>query len=122
MLQVPEEPAGRLVNEIGRLRDACLLLAGDRPYREYPLDWVLRHLEGAGFKPMEVQRFPIRYGEKFINSQLDLCTQSLDRLRDRSLAVAFQRHVASLRERALALASTEGGLRHGYDYLIAAET
>jgi hypothetical protein len=118
---VPEDPAGRMVNEIGRLRDSCLLLSGDRPYREYPLDWVLRHLRGAGLRPVEVQRFPVRYGERFINSQLDLCTQSLDRLRDRSLAVALQAHVAGLRERALALASVEGGLRHGYDYLIAAE-
>jgi hypothetical protein len=119
--QVPSEPPGRVVNEIGRLRDACLLLSGDRPYREYPLDWVLRHLESAGFKPVEIQRFPIRYGERFINSQLDLCTQSLDKLRDRALAVALQAHVASLRERAIALAAAEGGLRHGYDYLIAAE-
>jgi hypothetical protein len=118
---VPEEPAGRIVNEIGRLRDACLLLSGDRPYREYPLDWVLRHLKSAGLRPVDVQRFPVRYGERFINSQLDLCTQSLDRVRDRSLAVSLQAHVATLRERALALASAEGGLRHGYDYLIAAE-
>jgi hypothetical protein len=118
---VPEDAAGRTVNEIGRLRDACLLLSGDRPYREYPLDWVLRHLRSAGLRPVEVQRFPIRYGERFINSQLDLCTQSLDRVRDRSLAVALQSHVAKLRERALAIASAEGGLRHGYDYLVAAE-
>jgi hypothetical protein len=117
----PEDPAGRTVNEIGRLRDACLLLSGDRPYREYPLDWVLRQLRSAGLRPSEVQRFPIRYGERFINSQLDLCTQSLDRVRDRSLAVALQARVAELRERALALATTEGGLRHGYDYLVAAE-
>jgi len=31
-------PASQMVVAIGRLRDACLLLAGDRPYREYPLD------------------------------------------------------------------------------------
>lgn len=118
---VPEDAAGRVVNEIGRLRDACLLLSGDRPYREYPLDWVLRHLRTAGLRPVEVRRFPIRYGERFINSQLDLCTQSLDRVRDRSVAVALQSHVAQLRERALALAIAEGGLRYGYDYLVAAE-
>jgi hypothetical protein len=35
--------------------------------------------------------------------------------------VALQTHVAELRERALALATAEGGLRHGYDYLVAAE-
>lgn len=32
----PETRAGRLVWEIGRFRDACMLLAGNTPYREYP--------------------------------------------------------------------------------------
>jgi len=32
-----------------RLRDACLLLAGERPYREYPADWVLRALRRSSF-------------------------------------------------------------------------
>lgn len=29
----PESPAGKIIWEIGRVRDACLLLAGERPYR-----------------------------------------------------------------------------------------
>lgn len=29
---------GHIVVSICRLRDACLLLAGERPYREYPAD------------------------------------------------------------------------------------
>ncbi len=117
----PTDPAGRLVCEIGRLRDACLLLAGERPYREYPMDWVLRHLRLAGFRPLDAQRYAIRYGERFINSQMDMCDQRLSRLRDRSLALAMSEHVAQLRDRALAFAAAEGGLRHGHDYVIAAE-
>lgn len=117
----PTDPAGRLVCEIGRLRDACLLLAGERPYREYPMGWVLRHLRLAGFRPLDAQRYAIRYGERFINSQLDMCDQRLSRLRDRSLALAMSEHVAQLRDRALAFAAAEGGLRYGHDYVIAAE-
>lgn len=117
----PTDPAGRLVCEIGRLRDACLLLAGERPYREYPMDWVLRHLRLAGFRPLDAQRYAIRYGERFINSQMDMCDQRLSRLRDRPLALAMSEHVAQLRDRALAFAAAEGGLRHGHDYVIAAE-
>lgn len=116
-----DAPAGSLVVEIGRLRDACLLLAGQRPYREYPLDWVLRHLEQAGLRPVDVERIPIRYGERFINTQLDLCSESVDKLQDRALAVSLQRHVAQLRHRALAFNQADGGLRHGHDYVIAAE-
>lgn len=118
---VPTDPAGRLVNEIGRLRDACLLLSGDRPYREYPLDWVLRHLQLAQLRPIDVHRIPVCYGERFVNSQLDLCSSALAQVRDRSLAVALQAHVAALRDRALAFVSREGGLRHGHDYIVVAE-
>lgn len=118
---VPGDPAGQLVNEIGRLRDACLLLSGDRPYREYPLGWVLRHLRLAQLRPIDVQRTPVRYGERFVTTQLDLCARAVEQLRNRSLAVALQSHVASLRDRALAYVAREGGIRHGYDYLIAAE-
>jgi len=116
-----DSPAGKVVGEIGRLRDACLLLAGERPYREYPMDWVLRHLRSAGFRPLDAQQFPIRYGERFIHSQLDMCVQRLARLRDRSLALALAEHVGSLRDRAVALCQAEGGLRHGFDYVVAAE-
>src|SRR5690606_11868299 len=98
-----DDPAGRIVVEIGRLRDACLLMAGQRPYREYPLDWVLRHLEHAGLRPVDVERVPIRYGERFINTQLDLCSESVDKLPNRALAVTLQSHIADLRHRALAL-------------------
>lgn len=117
----PTDPAGKIVNEIGRLRDACLLLSGDRPYREYPLEWVLRHLRLAGLRPVDAHRMPIRYGERFINSQLDLCTHGLERLRDRTLALALQSHIAELRDRALAFAAANGGLRHGHDYIVVAE-
>jgi len=117
----PGDPAGRMVCEIGRLRDACLLLAGDRPYREYPMDWILRQLRLAGFRPLDTRRLAIRYGERFVNSQLDMCDQRLLRLRDRGLATAMSEHVAQLRQRALALVKAEGGLRYGHDYVIAAE-
>ena len=117
----PDDPDGRVVVEIGRLRDACLLLANDRPYREYPLDWSLRQLRRAGFRVLDAERIAIRYGERFIDSQLDMCTQAAGRFRDRGLAVAMQAHVADLRLRALAQARREGGLRHGHDYIVVAE-
>lgn len=117
---LPETSEGRLVGEIGRLRDACLLLAGQRPYREYPLEWVLRHLSRTGLHVVDTRRFPIRYGERFVNSQLDLCSRCLDRVRDRSVAVAMQAAVAETRARALAQTAASGGLRHGHDYIVVA--
>lgn len=118
---VPAEPAGRLVNEIGRLRDACLLMANEQPYREYPLDWSLRHLERAGFRIVDAHTVPIAYRERFVHSQLDLCMQSVGKLRDRALAAPLLAHIADLRTRALAWIAREGALRHGHDYIIVAE-
>jgi hypothetical protein len=116
-----DDPDGDLITAIGRLRDACLLLAGDRPYREYPLDWVLRHLASAGFRALDIQRIPIRYGTRFIHSQLDMCTTAVNKIRDRSLAISFQEHIAELRQRALAFCMREQGIRFGHDYIIVAE-
>lgn len=118
---VPSEPERFIVNRIGRVRDACLLLAGDQPYREYPLDWTLDKLQRARFRVVDAERIPIRYGERFVHSQLDMCTQALAKLEDRNLAVAMLASVEDLRRRALALARQEGGLRHGHDYIVVAE-
>jgi len=119
---LPEDnPSAPLAVEIGRLRDACLLLAGDSPYREYPLDWCVRHLEQAAFRVVDVEKVPIHYGDRFINSQLDMCGLALGKLKDRKLAVAMQQHVEDLRQRAHVMAQQEGGLHQGHDYLIVAE-
>lgn len=117
----PQDEAGQLVVRIGRLRDACLLLAGDRPYREYPMEWVMRHLARSGFVVRDAQRVPIRYGERFINSQLDMSAAALDGLEDRNVAVALHTDIAQLRAQALACARRNGGLRHGHDYVLVAE-
>lgn len=117
----PEGPAGRLVNDIARLRDACFLLAGDQPYREYPLEWTLRQLERANLRVVDAEVIAISYGERFVHSQLDMCAQAITHLGSRGLAVRLQEEIADLRQRALAFIAREGGLRHGHDYLIAAE-
>ena len=117
----PQDEAGRIVREIGRLRDACLLIAGERPYREYPLNWVLRHLGQAGFRLIEARYFPIRYRARFVNGQLDMCLRRLDKFDDPALAEAMRARVERLRDRALPLAESEAGLKHGADYVIAAE-
>jgi hypothetical protein len=117
----PDTPAGRLVWRIGRFRDACLLLAGERPYREYPAQWAVDRLEAADFRVVAARRYAIRYKVRFVNSQIDMCAPRLAALRDRTLAEALHAQGEHLRERALAHIAREGCLRHGHDYLLAAE-
>ncbi|MET0249510.1 MAG: hypothetical protein ABW164_07260 [Sphingobium sp.] len=113
--------AGRMIWEIGRFRDAVLLHAGDLVYREFPSEWVLEQLTAARFRVTAVHHFPIRYGARFIDSQIDMCASRSARLNDRTLADALHARGEALRHEALALASREGGVRHGFDYVIAAE-
>lgn len=117
----PDTESGKIIWEIGRVRDACLLLAGQRPYREYPMDWMLRQLGLAGFRMLDARRFPIRYRARFIDGQLNMCLARLERFASDGLGNEMREYVEELRTRALELNEREGGLRHGYDYVIAAE-
>ncbi|MEQ9737155.1 MAG: hypothetical protein RLN67_08000, partial [Algiphilus sp.] len=122
VLYKPSDEAGALVWRIGRLRDALLLLAGQQPYREYPEGWTRRHLEQAGLRNLDVRRFPIRYRARFIDGQLDMCDDRLPLIRDAALREALANQVRALREEAHEAEQRLGGLRHGFDYVITAES
>lgn len=115
-----ETPGGRVVLEIARLRDACILLAGHRCYREYPMDWVVRSLERADYEIVDATSLPIVYGPRFINGQLDVCQRKLPLFRDRGLASAMEATIAELRTRALKIHEAEGGIRFGEDWIVSA--
>lgn len=113
--------AGELVREIAALRDACILLAGHRCYREYPLDWVLRSLEGSGYRVLHADSVPIVYRERFIDGQLDVCLRKLPLFPDAAVADALRGQVEELRARAKAACRRQDGLRFGADWVVAAE-
>jgi hypothetical protein len=117
----PAGEAGQLVWRIGRFRDACLLLLGKRPYREFPLDSVVAELRRAGFKPIATRKFPAGYSADFVNAQIDLCRRGLERMPDRTLGEAALAHGDALRARALVYIEAHGALRHGFSYVVAAE-
>ena len=114
----PETPGGRIIQDIARLRDACILLANDRCYREYPMEWTVRCLERSGYEIQDTQLFPIIYGESFINGQLDVCLYKLPLIADRQLAATLEERVKRLREEALRTHEIERGIRFGNDYFI----
>ena len=117
----PGTAAGRLVWEIGRFRDACLLLAGEQPYREYPAQWAVDHLGASGYRVIAAKRFANRYKDRFVNSQIDMCAPRIAKLADRGLAEALVARGEALRAEALAHVESANGLRHGFDYVLAAE-
>lgn len=118
--EAPTE-AARCVREIGRLRDACLLLGDKTPYREYPAEWAADQAERAGFRVLSARRFANRYRARWVNGQLDMARRRADRIPDADLADALRRRIATVRKNALVLCEREDGLVHGFDYVIAAE-
>lgn len=113
--------AGKLVLEIARLRDACILLAGHRCYREYPHDWVVRSLHKSGYKVREAVGTEIVYRKRFIDGQLNVCLRKLDLFRDEKLAAAMKGQIEELRTRAMEACNRLDGLRFGSDYVVAAD-
>lgn len=112
---------GQLAWEIGRHRDASLILAGERPYREYPARWAISSLAQSGYRMMSSDRFAISYKARFVNSQIDMAALRLARLPDRNTASVLVDRGEELRERALTFVAEHGGIRHGHDYVLAAE-
>ena len=117
----PEAPDARILWEIGRFRDACVLHGNGMPYREYPSGWAMDNLHMTGFKVTAVKHFDIRYKTLFVNAQINVCAPILEKLADRSLAAALTARGEAIRAEALAHIETEGALRAGRNYVIAAE-
>jgi len=120
-IERPEDAAGVLIWEIGRFRDACLILAGEQPYREYPLHWVVAQLRRSKFRPVAARKFPISFKANFVNGQIGLCLQRLERMGDRTLALALIAHGEALRTRALDHIAGHGSLSHGFAHVVAAD-
>ena len=117
----PVTKAGSLVWEIGRFRDACVLLKGGTPYREYPSPWVVDHVKAAGFNVLDVKNFNIGYKESFVNAQINISLHGLDTLADHNLAQALDERGKALQAEAIEVISTEGALRYCRNYVITAE-
>lgn len=111
--------AAQVVRTVGRLRDSCLLLADETPYREYPAEWVAETVAAAGFTVTSAERFPNRYREKWVNGQLDMALRRLPKIADTGLAAALRDRIEALREQGVRVCREQNGLRHGADYVLA---
>ena len=121
VVQRPADEAGALIWEIGRYRDACLILSGKLAYREFPLRWVVSELRRAGFRPIASRKFPTGYKAHFVNAQIDFCREGVEGLADQALAQALLAHGDALRARALDYIERSGSLSPAWHYVVAAE-
>lgn len=113
----PQPRDGSVLDEVCRVRDACILLAGHRCYREYPRALVSTWLERAGYRIVDAKDFPNRIGARFVNGQLDVALRKTRLFRDDALRDAMVATIADVRARAL----EQGEVTWGVDYVIAAD-
>lgn len=124
MYPIPDHAPGdaEIICEIKRARDACILLAGHRPYREYPIEWVLRHLHLEGFAVLKSRSFTILHSKESAVRQIRVARSKLDLLPP-SLRKNMQMYLADLESRTnVAMErSAKGNIPLSNDYVIAAE-
>jgi len=106
----------QLVSDIARLRDACTLLAGERPYREYPLGWTVDSLGAAGFRVLQRAALPLIDTEATTDVQLDAAARHAAQVPDAGLRAALEARITGLRARARGL-----NVQARNQYLIVAE-
>ena len=109
--------------KITKLRDACILLAGHRCYREYPPDWIERHLKLAGLEVVSQKRFPIMYSFNTMLRQLNVARSKLSLFPSKGLADEMRKSIDDLEAEAKQAIdkSPTGRIRLGFDYVITAE-
>ena len=108
--------------KVTKLRDACILLAGHRCYREYPIDWIERHLEKAGLEVVKSSRFPILYSHWAIVRQLNVARSKLKLFPSKALAKEMEGAIDALEKESKERTDKAPNrrLKLGFDYVVTA--
>ena len=112
---------GEILLQMARVRDAAFVLAGDRPYREYPATWVAAVLEEVGFHVVSVKQVPNLYKHGHVTSQLRVAERYAQRAPAGALRAGLLAEIDGIRRRAMACAELRGGVRLSSDYILVAE-
>lgn len=115
-----------LVCRVLKMRDACILLAGDRCYREYPLSWTLRQMNRCGLTVTQNsnQYFHLLHRKEDIHDQIGVGRSMLKKIMDRSLASSMEDALDSLEleaRRMFIKKADHEPVHLGFDYLVVAE-
>jgi hypothetical protein len=125
MNPIPDHAPGlaEIVTEVRRARDSCIMLAGHRPYREFPVDWITRHLELSGFKVVSTKHFTILHSEDSIKRQIRVGQSKLSLIENAALKEGLEQYLLDLSRRVSenVKASETGRLPLSFDYVIVAE-
>jgi hypothetical protein len=119
-----DDPAGNIICRVRQVRDACILLAGHRCYREYPIDWIERQLERMpDMKVVETARFPILYRHATILRQINVGRSKFPFFPTPELADSMGKVLDGLEKESFEATqkSSNGAITLGFDYVVCAE-
>lgn len=114
-----------LLSRMKRARDAALLLAGERPYREYPVKWLESKVNDLpNLQVLDSLKFPLYYTHDMIVEQLNVGRRvfpGIERV-DPELLPGIVKHFDGLEAESLRLTeNAETTIELGYDYVVGLE-
>lgn len=113
-----------VICKVRQVRDACILLAQHRCYREYPMEWIHRQIETLGdLQLLQSSQFPILYRHETIVKQINVGRSKLSLFPTSELADSMTVLLNDLERQSLEATqrSPTGRLTLGFDYVVAAE-
>jgi hypothetical protein len=114
-----------VICKVRRIRDACILLAGHRCYREYPVEWVHRQFNTTtpGMKLLRTSKFPILYRHATIVKQINVARSKFRFFPNPEVADAMRKVLDDLEVESLEATqrAPNGRLQLGFDYVVSAE-
>ena len=124
MYPIPDHAEGdkEIICEIRRARDACILLGGHRPYREYPSEWVIRHLQQDGFEVKKSRSFSILHSKDSAVRQIRVARSKLELMESGAIRGGMQLYLDELESRVEdAMDEAENGnIPLSHDYVLMA--
>ena len=122
---IPDRVPGdaNIMCKITKIRDSCILLANHRCYREYPVDWIQRHVKRAGLAVVETRTYPIRYDHATMLRQINVGRSKLRLFPTRGMAEEMGKVLDKLEEESLEVTrrAVGGRITLGFDYVVVAE-
>jgi hypothetical protein len=121
---IPDSAPGEanIICKVRQVRDACILLAGHRCYREYPLDWIQRQVQGhPQLELIRSSTFPILYRHRTIVKQIQVARSKLPYFPSPELAEEMGKTLDDLEAKSKEATDKAGGkIRLGFDYIVTA--
>ena len=119
--EVANDEGANLICKVRQVRDACILLAGHRCYREYPMEWIQRQVQGCGkLKLVKSVKMPILYRHETVVKQINVARSKFPLFPSKELTSSMAAVLDDLEAQTKAVAA-KGRIRLGFDYIVGAE-